>query len=67
MKSVQSLFNQFTRLLEKVSTGNELWQFTVSVVILFAGFLFLELLSRYANKRIETTLKVKGFDQWAPY
>ena len=67
MKSVQSLFNQFASLLQKLSAGNELWQFTVSVVILFAGFLFLELLSRYANKRIEATLKVKGFDQWAPY
>ena len=67
MKSVQSLFNQFASLLQKLSAGNELWQFTVSVVILFAGFLFLELLSRYANKRIEATLKVKGFDRWAPY
>ena len=67
MKSVQSLFNQFASLLQKLSAGNELWQFTVSVVILFAGFLFLELLSRHANKRIEATLKVKGFDQWAPY
>ena len=67
MKSVQGLFTQFASLLQKLSAGNELWQFTVSAVILFAGFLFLELLSRYANKRIETTLKVKGFDQWAPY
>ena len=67
MKSVQSLFNQFAALLEKAWTGNELWQFGVSLFILFAGFLTLELLSRYANKRVETILKNKGFDQWALY
>lgn len=67
MKTVQSLFNQFAALLEKASTGNELWQLTVSLAILFAGFLFLELLSRYANKRVETILKDKGFDQWIAY
>jgi len=62
MKNIQDLFNRFVTLLEKVSTGNELWQFTVSLVILFAGFLSLELLSRYATRRIETILKEKGFD-----
>jgi len=67
MKGIQSLFNQFAALLEKAWTGNEPWQFTASLAILFAGFLFLELLSRYANKRVETILKNKGFDQWALY
>jgi MscS family membrane protein len=67
MRSVQSLSNQFAALLEKASTGNELWQLTVSLAILFVGFLFLELLSRYANKRVETILKDKGFDQWIAY
>ena len=62
MKNIENLFNRFVTLLEKVSTGNELWQFMVSLVILFAGFLSLELLSRYATRRIETILKEKGFD-----
>ena len=67
MKSVQSLFSQFSSLVEKVSTGNEVWQFTISLVIVFVGFLILELLSRYTNRRMEAVLKRKGFDQWAPY
>ncbi|MBE9573529.1 MAG: mechanosensitive ion channel [Proteobacteria bacterium] len=67
MKGIQSLFNQFTPVLEIVSKGNELWQFGVSLFILFVGFLTLELLSRYANRRMEAALKRKGFDQWVPY
>ncbi len=67
MKSAQSLFDQLVLLLEKVSAGNEVWQFAVSLFILFVGFLTLELLSRYANKRIEARLKDKGFEQWVPY
>jgi len=67
MKSVQSLFNQFSSLVEKVSTGNEVWQFTMSLAIVFVGFLILELLSRYTNRRMEAVLKQKGFDRWVPY
>jgi small-conductance mechanosensitive channel len=67
MKSVQSLFNQFNSLVEKVSTGNEVWQFTISLAIVFVGFLILELLSRYTNRRMEAVLKQKGFDRWTPY
>ncbi|MDO8055489.1 MAG: hypothetical protein Q6361_01380, partial [Candidatus Hermodarchaeota archaeon] len=67
MKSVQSLFNQFSSLVERVSTGNEVWQFTVSLAIIIVGFLFLELLTRFINRRMEGALKHKGFDQWVPY
>jgi small-conductance mechanosensitive channel len=67
MKSMQSLFNQFSSLVEKVSTGNEVWQFTISLAIVFVGFLILELLSRYTNRRMEAVLKQKGFDRWTPY
>jgi len=67
MKNMENLFNRFLTLLEKVSTGNELWQFMASLVTVFAGFLALELLWRYANRRIETILKEKEFDQWVPH
>ena len=67
MKGIRNLVNHFVRLLEKVSAGNELWQFTVSLVILFAGFLALELLWRYTNRRIETILKERGFHSWVPH
>ena len=67
MKGIRNLVNHFVTLLEKVSTGNELWQFTVSLVILFAGFLALELLWRYTNRRIETILKERGFHNWVPH
>lgn len=67
MKNVQDFFDQFVSQLEKVSTGNELWQFTISLAIIFVGFLFLELLTRYTNRRMEAVLKQKGFDRWVPY
>jgi MscS family membrane protein len=67
MKNIENLFNRFVTLLEKASTGNELWQFTVSLVIVFVGFLLLEIIWRHANRRIETILKEKEFDQWIPY
>ncbi|MFH1625658.1 MAG: mechanosensitive ion channel family protein [Pseudomonadota bacterium] len=67
MKDIQSLLNYFVSQLKELSTGNEVWQFTVSLVILFAGFLALELLWRYANRRIATILKEKGFDNWTPH
>lgn len=67
MKNVQDFFDQFVSQLEKVSTGNEVWQFTISLAIIFVGFLFLELLTRYTNRRMEAVLKQKGFDRWVPY
>lgn len=67
MKNVQGFFDQFVSQLEKVFTGNEVWQFTISLAIIFVGFLFLELLTRYTNRRMEAVLKQKGFDRWAPY
>jgi MscS family membrane protein len=67
MKSVQSLFDQFATLLEKASTGNDVWQFTISLAIILVGFLFLELFTRYTNRRMEAALKRKGLDQWVPY
>ena len=67
MKNVQGFFDQFVSQLEKVSTGNEVWQFTISLAIIFVGFLFLELLTRYTNRRMEAVLKQKGFDRWVPY
>jgi len=67
MKNVQGFFDQFVSQLEKVSTGNAVWQFTISLAIIFVGFLFLELFTRYTNRRMEAVLKQKGFDRWVPY
>ena len=63
MRDFSQLIYRFYSLLEKASTKNELWQFTVSLVILVVGFLFLELLFRHANRRLENVLKARGFDQ----
>jgi len=63
MRDFIQLIYRFYSLLEKASTRNDLWQFTVSLVILVVGFLFLELLFRHANRRLENVLKARGFDQ----
>ena len=66
MKSVQNLFNQFSFLVEKVSTGNEVWQFTISLAIVFVGFLFLELLTRLINRRMKAPLNTRGLTSGFP-
>lgn len=67
MEKIANLYHQLLALLEKASAGNELWQFTLSIVILLAGFLLLELSWRYITKRIEAYLKKRGSESWAPH
>ncbi len=66
MENIGTLHHQLLGLLEKASAGNELWQFTLSIVILLAGFLLLELSLRFITKRIEASLNKRGFKSWAP-
>jgi MscS family membrane protein len=67
MKSVQTLFDPFATLLQKIPEDNEVWQLTISLSIFLAGFLILELLSRYTNRVMAEILKKKGLERWAPY
>ena len=54
-------------LLETVKSGNNTWQFFVSVAILIFGFLLLELFWRHFNKRIKVRMKLKKGKSWLPY
>lgn len=67
MEKIANPYHQLLVLLEEASSGNEIWQFTLSIVILLAGFLSLELSWRYIAKRIEAYLGKKGFESWAPH
>jgi len=67
MQSFSQLFDKFGTLLEKVKTGNEVGQFVVSLAILIFGFLILEALWRYGNRKIEAKLDRKEFKNWLPY
>jgi MscS family membrane protein len=67
MNHIDTLYHQLLALLGKASAGNELWQFTISIVILFAGFLILEFSWRYSAKRIEPRLRKGGLESWAPH
>ncbi|MBW1998990.1 MAG: mechanosensitive ion channel family protein [Deltaproteobacteria bacterium] len=57
-----SFFNQVGTELEKLLTGTESWRFGVSLTLLVAGFILVEILwrrfNRYARKRFEK----KGVD-----
>jgi MscS family membrane protein len=67
MENIATLYHHLLTLLERASTDNDLWRFTLSIVILLAGFLFLELSWRFIIKRIEACLKKRGFQSWAPH
>jgi MscS family membrane protein len=66
MKQIGTVYRQLLALLEKASAGNEFWQLTFSIAILLAGFLLLEFSLRFITKRIEASLKKRGFESWAP-
>lgn len=67
MQSFSQLFDKFGTLLEKVKTGNEASQFFISLAVLVLGFLLLEVLWRFLNKRAEKILERKNFKDWMPY
>ncbi|MDO9529388.1 MAG: mechanosensitive ion channel [Syntrophales bacterium] len=67
MQKFSEFSHKFIILLEKVKTGNEVWQFLTSLAILFLGFLLLEVLWRYLNRRAEKILERKNFKEWMPY
>lgn len=67
MQNFSQLFNKFVTLLEKVKTGNEASQFFISLAVLVLGFLLLEVLWRFLNKRAEKILERKNFKDWMPY
>ncbi len=67
MQGFSELFQKIMDLLETVKSGNNTWQFFVSVAILIFGFLLLELLWRHLNKRIQVRMKRKEGKRWLPY
>jgi MscS family membrane protein len=67
MQRLIDFFHKLVTLLEKVKTGNEVGQFVVSLAILIFGFLALEALWRYVNRKVETKLDRKGFKNLLPY
>jgi len=67
MKNIDTLYHQLLALLGKASAGNDLWQFTLSIVILLAGFLILEFSWRFITKGVEAHLKKRGFESWTPH
>ena len=67
MQKLSDFFHKLITLLEKVKTGNEIGQFVVSLAILLFGFIILEALWRYGNRKIEAKLDRKGFKNWLPY
>ena len=67
MQSFSQLFDKFGTLLEKVKTGNEASQFFISLAVLVLGFILLEVLWRYLNRRAEKVLDKKNFKKWMPY
>ncbi len=67
MQKLSQLFQRFIALLDKVKTENEVWQFLISLAVLVLGFLLLEVLWRYLNRRVEKILDKKKFDRWMPY
>ncbi len=67
MKGIQDLFQQVHALVNRMGSSNEVWHFILAAGIVIAGFLLLELLWRYTNRRAEHALEKKGVKQWAPY
>jgi len=67
MQNLNEFFYKIVSLLENVKSGNDPWQFIVSLAILIFGFFLLELLWRHFNKRIQPVLETKGIKTWLPY
>lgn len=67
MQGFSDFFQGVGALLEKLKSGNDPWQFLISLVILIAGFLLLELIWRHFNKRIQEVLEAKRVKVWLPY
>ncbi|MDD5723632.1 MAG: mechanosensitive ion channel family protein [Syntrophales bacterium] len=67
MQGFSDFFNMLLTLLEKVKSGNDTWQFLLSLAILILGFFTLELLWRHSNKRIQSILERKRVKLWLPY
>ncbi len=67
MQNLNEFFYKIVTLLDKVKSGNDPWQFLVSLAILIFGFLLLELLWHHFNKRIQAVLKKKEVKTWLPY
>jgi len=67
MQGFSDFFQGVGVLLEKLKSGNDPWQFLISLVILIAGFLLLELIWRHFNKRIQEILEAKRVKLWLPY
>jgi len=67
MEIFSELFDNIVILLEKVKSGNTPFQFFLSLAILIFGFLLLELLWRYSNKRLQPLSESKGSRSWLPY
>ena len=67
MQPFSNFFQGIADLLENVTSGNDPWQFFVSLGILVVGFFLLELVWRYMNKKIQTILERKHAQVWLPY
>ncbi|MBW2558791.1 MAG: mechanosensitive ion channel family protein [Deltaproteobacteria bacterium] len=67
MQGFSEFFHKIVTLLDKVKSGNDVWQFLVSLAILILGFFILELLWRHLNRRIQAILKQKSVKMWVPY
>ena len=67
MQPFSIFFQGIADLLENVTSGNDPWQFFVSLGILVVGFFLLELVWRYMNKKIQAILERKHAQVWLPY
>ncbi len=67
MNVLNDFFQRVISLLETVKSGNDPWQFFVSLAILVFGFFFLELLWRHFNRRIQAILEAERVKIWLPY
>ena len=61
MNRLHNFLQKLTLSFQKAGTGNEPWQFFMSVIILVGGLILLEIIFRYARRRIQTSLETKGF------
>jgi len=60
MTKWKSFANQFSVHVEGLWNSNESWRFVVSLAIVVAGFLLLEIVWRRINRRFQDTLFKKG-------
>ncbi len=67
MQRFSEIFHTVPHLFETVKSGNDTWQFLLSLSILIGGFILLELFWHHFNKRIQAKLKRKENKKWLPY